>query len=137
VAWLIVAMGLPAAGPAWAGAADVLFVEATREAGDMWTFAVTVRHADRDPDHWADWWRVRTSNGRELGRRVLLHSHPDEQPFTRDGPVRIPPGVRIVVVEAHDTVHGLGGAAVTIDLTTPSGPGYRVQRRRPGPAAPE
>ncbi len=115
--------------PAWAGKAHVLFVEATQESGEVWTFSVTVSHDDKGRTHWADWWRVRTAEGRELGRRVLLHSHEDEQPFTRDERVRIPPGVRIVVVEAHDTVHGLGGATVTVDLTKPAGQGYTVTRR--------
>lgn len=115
--------------PAWAGKAHVLFVEATQEAADLWTFSVTVSHDDKGPNHWADWWRVRTPEGRELGRRVLLHSHEDEQPFTRDERIRIPPNVRIVVVEAHDKVHRLGGAAVTVDLTKPAGQGYTVTRR--------
>lgn len=114
----------------WAGKADVIAVEATQESVEEWRFAVTVRHADQDPDHWADWWRVRTPDGKELGRRVLLHSHVDEQPFTRDERIRIPAGLRVVVVEAHDKVHGLGGETVTVDLTQPSGPGYRVTRRR-------
>lgn len=114
---------------AWAGEADVMAVEAVQQEADVWTFAVTVRHGDRDPDHWADWWRVRTPDGRELGRRVLLHSHVDEQPFTRDAPIRVPRDVRIVVIEAHDKVHGLGGATVTVDLATTSGPGYRVRPR--------
>lgn len=114
---------------AWAGKAHVLFVEATQEAGDVWTFSVTVKHDDKGPKHWADWWRVRTPEGRELGRRVLLHSHEDEQPFTRDERIRIPPGIRSVVVEAHDKVHGLGGATVTVDLTKPAGQGYTVIRR--------
>ncbi|MBI4610707.1 MAG: hypothetical protein HY726_17065 [Candidatus Rokubacteria bacterium] len=113
---------------AWAGKADVVKVEVTRDGPEQWTFAVTVRHDDRDPDHWADWWRVRTPEGRELGRRVLLHSHVGEQPFTRDERIRIPRDVHIVVVEAHDQVHGLGGAVVTVDLRKPSGPGYRVKR---------
>ncbi len=114
---------------AWAGKAHVLFVEATQESGDFWTFSVTVKHDDKGPNHWADWWRVRTPEGRELGRGVLLHSHEDEQPFTRDERIRIPPNVRIVVVEAHDKVHGLGGATVTVDLTKPAGQGYTVTRR--------
>jgi hypothetical protein len=105
-------------------------VEAVQEGGEAWTFTVTVRHADRDPDHWADWWRVRAPDGRELGRRVLLHSHVDEQPFTRDARIRIPRDIRVVVVEAHDKVHGRGGATVTVDLATVSGPGYRVRRQR-------
>ena len=123
---LLVALCVPAA---WAGKAHVLFVEATQESGDAWTFSVTVKHDDKGPNHWVDWWRVRTPEGRELGRRVLLHSHEDEQPFTRDERIRIPPSVRIVVIEAHDKVHGLGGATVTVDLTKPAGQGFTVMRR--------
>lgn len=127
---ITLAMGIALAlTPAWAGQADVVRVEAMEEDDGWWRFAVTVRHDDRDPDHWADWWRVRTPEGRELGRRVLLHSHVGEQPFTRDERVRIPSGVRVVVVEAHDRMHGLGGAAVTVDLGRASGPGYVVTRR--------
>src|SRR3990172_3121685 len=101
------ALGLLVWAPmAWAGKAHVLFVEATQEAGDVWTFSVTVSHEDRDPTHWAD-----------------------EQSFTRDERIRIPPNVRIVVVEAHDRVHGLGGATVTVDLAKPAGQGYTVMRR--------
>lgn len=117
------------ASPAWAGKADVVAVEVTETGPGQWRFAVTVRHEDRDPDHWADWWRVRTADGRELGRRVLLHSHVDEQPFTRDEQIMIARDVAVVIVEAHDTVHGLGGATVTVDLSRPVGPGYKVTRR--------
>ncbi|MBI2219390.1 MAG: hypothetical protein HYU51_19095 [Candidatus Rokubacteria bacterium] len=126
---LAVILGTLAPGPVWAGKADIVFVEVRQEDTGTWAFAVTVRHDDRDPDHWADWWRVRTVTGRELGRRVLLHSHVDEQPFTRDERIRIPRDVRTVVVEAHDKLHGLGGAAVTVDLSKPSGPSFR--RRGP------
>jgi hypothetical protein len=124
LAWL----GAP--GPARAGTADVLRVEAVEEGRGVWRLSVTVRHPDQDPDHWADWWRVRTPEGAELGRRVLLHSHVHEQPFTRDERIRIPQGVPVVVVEAHDKLHGLGGAAVTVDLRRDAGPGYTVARRR-------
>jgi len=116
--------------PAWAGKADVVAVEVTEAGPGHWRFAVTVRHEDRDPDHWADWWRVRTADGRELGRRVLLHSHVDEQPFTRDEQIAITREVTVVIVEAHDKVHGLGGATVTVDLSRAVGPGYKVTRRR-------
>jgi hypothetical protein len=113
-----------------AGQADVVSVDAVHEGGGTWRFSVTVRHEDRDPDHWADWWRARTPEGRELGRRVLLHSHVDEQPFTRDERISIPAGTTVVVVEAHDKRHGLGGRTVTVDLGRASGPGYRVTRPR-------
>jgi hypothetical protein len=114
----------------FAGKADVVKVEVVEDRGDQWTFVVTVRHDDKDPDHWADWWIVRTPKGQELGRRVLFHSHTDEQPFTRDETIRIPRDVTVVVVEAHDKVHGYGGKIVTVDLTKPAGPGYTVKRAR-------
>ncbi len=124
---LLLALCAPAA---WGGKANVLFVEAAEEKEGLWTFAVTVSHDDKGPSHWADWWRVRTPEGKELGRRVLLHSHEGEQPFTRDEQIWIPTDVRIVVVEAHDKIHGLGGATVTVDLTKPAGQSYTVTRRR-------
>jgi hypothetical protein len=114
----------------FAGKADVMNVEVVEERGDQWTFVVTVRHDDKDPDHWADWWIVRTPRGQELGRRVLLHSHADEQPFTRDARIHLPRDVAVVIVEAHDKVHGYGGKIVTVDLTKPAGPGYTVKRAR-------
>jgi hypothetical protein len=82
----------------------------------------TVRHGFHAI--WADWWRVRTLDGQELGRRVLLHSHVEEQPFTREERIRVPRQVRTVVVEAHDKVHGRGGATVTLDLSRPPGPKF-------------
>lgn len=124
------ALFLLIASPAWAGKADVINVAAVQDAPEQWTFNVTVSHADDDKEHWADWWRVRTPDGRELGRRVLLHSHFDEQPFTRDERITIPRGVTIVVVEAHDKVHGVGGKTITVDLSKASGPGYTVKRLR-------
>ena len=127
---LLVLALLLAPAPSFAGKADVIKVEVVQERGEQWTFVVTVRHDDKDPDHWADWWIVRTPKGQELGRRVLLHSHVDEQPFTRDERIRIPREITVVVVEAHDKVHAYGGKVVTVDLTRPAGPGYTVKRAR-------
>jgi len=118
------------ASPTWAGKADVLNVDARQTGAEQWIFVVTVQHDDQDPGHWADWWRVRTVEGAELGRRILLHSHVAEQPFTRESEIRIPRGVKQVIVEAHDKVHGLGGKTLTVDLTRPAGPGYTVRPLR-------
>lgn len=128
--WLASLACLLVALPAWAGKADVRKVEARQTGAEQWIFVVTVQHDDQDPAHWADWWRVRTIEGAELGRRILLHSHVGEQPFTREGEIRIPRGVKQVIVEAHDKVHGLGGTTLTVDLTRPAGPGYTVQPLR-------
>ncbi len=103
--------------PARAGEADVVAVEIARLAPGVWRFDVTVRHADDGWEHYADRWEVLAPDGAELARRVLAHPHDDEQPFTRGLPrVEGPAGLRSVVVRAHDSVHGHGGAEMTVRL---------------------
>ncbi len=102
---------------ALAGEADVIAVEAAQEGDNTWRFSVTVRHADEGWDHYADRWQVVAPDGTVLGTRVLLHPHENEQPFTRSlGGVVIPEGVDEVVVRAHDSVHGDGGAEIQVKL---------------------
>ncbi len=60
--------------------AEVSEVEATGQANN-YTLAVTVSSPDTGCDSYADWWEVITPEGELLYRRVLLHSHVDEQPF--------------------------------------------------------
>lgn len=103
--------------PALAGEADVLEVEARPSADGTYRLAVTVRHSDEGWEHYADRWEVLAPDGTVLGARVLLHPHVGEQPFTRSlGGVAVPAGVSRVVVRAHDGVHGLGGAEVTVEF---------------------
>lgn len=104
--------------PASAGEADVESVKATRQTDGAWRFDVAVRHADAGWDHYADRWDVVAPDGTVLGTRTLLHPHDEEQPFTRSlTGVSIPDGITVVTVRAHDSVHGYGGAEVTVDLT--------------------
>lgn len=78
---------------------------------------MTVVHNDDGWEHYADHWRILDAEGAELGRRVLLHPHVAEQPFTRSlSGVVVPEGVQRVTVQAHDKVHGYGGAELTVDL---------------------
>lgn len=81
--------------------ADVLSVTVTGEARD-YTFAVTIRSADTGCDQYADWWEVVDAQTQALlYRRILAHSHVNEQPFTRSGgPVPIQPG-QSVMIRAH------------------------------------
>ncbi len=103
--------------PAGAGEADVLAVEIARTATGVYRFDVTVRHADSGWDHYADRWEVRDAGGAVLATRVLLHPHVAEQPFTRSlGGVRVAQGEGEVTVRAHDSVHGYGGAEVTVAI---------------------
>jgi len=105
------------AGGAFAGEADVVAVEAAQEGAGTWRFDVTVKHADEGWEHYADRWEVVAPDGTVLGTRVLLHPHEAEQPFTRSlSGVAIPEEIERVTLRAHDSVHGLGGAEVTVDL---------------------
>jgi len=105
------------AGAALAGEADVVGAKARAAGGGLWNFDVTVRHEDTGWDHYADAYEVLTLDGKLLGRRVLLHPHETEQPFTRSlYGVKIPAGIKKVRIRAHDKVHGYGGKDVILEL---------------------
>ena len=113
---------LACAATAWAGEADVVDARAEQSANGTWRFDVTVAHADEGWDHYADRWDVVAPDGTVIGSRTLHHPHVEEQPFTRSlSGVVIPDGVDRVTIRAHDNVHGLGGAEMTIDLSEASG----------------
>jgi len=89
-----------------AGQADIIDAKVL-PSGDAWRFTVSIEHEDTGWDHYADAWRVVTEDGELLGERTLLHPHEGEQPFTRDlDGVKIPAKVKVVYIEAHDSVHG-------------------------------
>ncbi len=91
--------------------ADVQAVTASGDPGE-YAFSVTVRSPDTGCDQYADWWEVVSPDGELLFRRILQHSHVDEQPFTRGGePVPIQPDDTLVV-RAHMNELGYGGAAM-------------------------
>jgi len=112
------------------GEVEVVFVELD-EQGGFYDISVALRHADTGIEHYANWWRVRTEDGRELARRTLGHPHVDEQPFERAlfNSIRIPAGIKVIIVEGHDLVHGYGGKAIRIDLSRSKGDGYTIKRR--------
>ncbi len=117
--WIYGAAGLLALGfaaaPALAGEADVVGVKATRHAGDVYDFAVTVRSRDTGWERYADRLEAVTPEGKVIGTRVLDHPHDDEQPFTRDLS-----GVKItqpnVVIRVHFKPSGYDGATRTLAL---------------------
>ncbi|AXS42572.1 hypothetical protein [Breoghania sp. L-A4] len=105
------------AGASFAGEADVVDATARPMADGRWSFSVTVRHADAGWDHYADRWEVLSPEGDVLATRVLLHPHENEQPFTRGlSGIALPAGTTKVILRAHDSVHGFGGADFPLDL---------------------
>lgn len=91
--------------------ADVIAVEVRGEAG-AYTFSVTVESPDEGCDRYADWWEVIGLDGELIYRRVLLHSHVGEQPFTRSGGTVQIEADRVVWVRAHMHPDGYGGSAL-------------------------
>ena len=91
--------------------ADVLSVDVSGQA-NAYQFNVRVSSPDKGCDQYADWWEVLSEDGKLLYRRVLLHSHVSEQPFSRSGgPVEVDENA-IVLVRAHMNIGGYGGAAL-------------------------
>lgn len=73
-----------------------------------YTFLVTVESPDTGCDQYADWWEVVTLDGALVYRRVLLHSHVSEQPFTRSGGAVTIDAKQEVYVRAHMNNKGYG-----------------------------
>ena len=91
--------------------ADVIGISVSGDPG-AYIFSVTVESPDTGCGQYADWWEVVSPEGRLIYRRVLLHSHVDEQPFTRSGgPVDVQPS-ETVIVQAHMNGAGYGGVVL-------------------------
>jgi hypothetical protein len=106
---LLVTAGDPAA-----GAPPDATVTAVRASGadGAYTFLVTIRSNDLGCNQYADWWEVVDEHDNLVYRRVLLHDHADEQPFTRDGgPVAVKAG-QTVTVRAHMNTSGYAAEAM-------------------------
>lgn len=91
--------------------ADVTDVTVSGDPG-AYTFNVTVRSPDTGCDQYADWWEVLSEDGDLLYRRILLHSHVDEQPFSRSGGAVPVDADTTVVVRAHMNSGGYSGVAL-------------------------
>lgn len=98
-----------------AGEADVTDVQVSG-IGPEYQFSVTVKHADTGWDHYANGWEVVGDDGTIYGERILHHPHVEEQPFTRSGRITVPEGITTVVVRAKDSIHGIGGKEMRVDL---------------------
>ena len=100
-----------------AGEVDVEKVTVSKDRDGIYSFSVTVRHADTGWDHYANKWDVMGPDGTVLGTRTLHHPHVDEQPFTRSlRGVAVPDGVKKVRLRAHDSVHKYGGKELEVEL---------------------
>lgn len=96
---------------------DVVSARVEARSADTFDFDVTISSPYDTPQRYADAFRVMTVQGAVLGERILLHDHAGEQPFTRDlYGVKVPRGIRMVVVQARDRAYGYGGRTVEVRL---------------------
>jgi hypothetical protein len=93
------------------GLADVQNVSISGTEG-AYAFAVTVSSPDTGCNQYADWWELLTPEGELLFRHIVKHSHVNEQPFTRSGGPYPIQSQQTVIVRAHMSNLGYGGAAM-------------------------
>ncbi|MBL4772400.1 MAG: hypothetical protein JKX98_01985 [Alcanivoracaceae bacterium] len=102
---------------AFAGEADVLVVDVTKNTNNTYSFSVTVSHKDSGWDHYVNKWEVIDKDNNVLAVRVLHHPHVNEQPFTRSlSGIEIPDSINTVTVRAYDSVHEYGGKTLMVKL---------------------
>ena len=87
--------------------ANVVDVSASENDG-AYNFSVSVKSPDISCKQYADWWEVLSENGKLIYRRILWHSHPNEQPVTRSGRVSVKEN-QVVYIRAHLNNRGYGG----------------------------
>jgi len=63
---------------------DVVKVSISKNA-ESYTFSVSLRSDETGCKQYANWWEILDKEGLLRYRRILGHSHPTEQPFTRSG----------------------------------------------------
>ena len=121
--------------------ADVIRVSVSGNTGS-YSFSVTVRSPDTGCDQYADWWEVVTPEGKLLYRRVLLHSHVGEQPFTRSGGLINVQRDETVIVRAHMNRTGYGGVGLRGSVASgftstelPRNFGAELEQRGPLPSS--
>ena len=87
--------------------ADVTKVTVSGEGS--YRFNVTLKSDETGCAQYADWWEVLDSKGRLLYRRILFHSHPNDQPFTRSGGTVPLEPESMVYVRGHMNKRGYAG----------------------------
>ncbi len=98
----------PTPKPEASGLADIISVETKGQAG-AYTFILGVSSPDTGCEQYANWWEILSEDGNLLYRRILAHSHVNEQPFIRSGTSVEIAADQIVWLRVHMHPAGYGG----------------------------
>lgn len=87
-----------------------------------YNFAVSLTSPDTGCGQYANWWEVISAGGKTLiYRRILGHSHVNEQPFTRSGgPVAVAADTELII-RAHMHPSGYGSGIIVMKGTVAKG----------------
>jgi hypothetical protein len=89
------------------GLAAVTNVTVSEEDGQF-TFSVTIASPDLGCNQYANWWEIIDLDGNLIYRRILGHSHVNEQPFTRSGVATGVMNTTEIYIRAHMNTTGYG-----------------------------
>jgi hypothetical protein len=86
---------------------------------NKYTFSVGILSPDTDCNQYADWWEVISEDGKLIYRRILVHSHIDEQPFVRSGGDVTIKKDQVVIVRVH--MNNSGYSSITFKGSVANG----------------
>ena len=89
---------------------------------NAYNFSVTLKSPDTGCEQYANWWEVISVDGNSLiYRRILGHSHVDEQPFTRSGGAVAITANTEVIIRAHMYPVGYGKEKIAMKGSVANG----------------
>jgi len=85
---------------------------------NKYNFSVGISSPDKGCDQYANWWEVISEDGELIYRRILAHSHVNEQPFIRSGGDVSIKKDEIVIIRVHMNTSGYSSIAFRGSVTS-------------------